>query len=76
MAKESTEEFDFEIADQEWQYDPLADIEDQEGSEQEEDPGDFMGKPIESLAGRPEDQDSKKDAKPEKPAVQRIEELF
>ena len=34
MAKESTEEFDFEIADQEWQYDPLADVEDQEGSEQ------------------------------------------
>ena len=76
MAKESTEEFDFEIADQEWQYDPLADAEDQEGSEQEEDPGDFTGKPIESLAGRPEDQTTKKDAKFEEPASQRIEELF
>ena len=76
MAKESAEEFDFEIADQEWQYDPLADVEDQEGSEQEEDPGDFTGKPIESLAGRTEAQAPKKDARPEKPAAQRIEELF
>lgn len=77
MAKESTEEFDFEQDVEAWQYDPLADVEAQEDAEQEEDPGDFTGKPIESLSARPEAKPAKKKGgKPEKPASQRIDDLF
>lgn len=77
MANEPTGKYDFDLDAQGWDYDPLAD-DDTPQDEQEEDPGDFTGKPIETLAPKADEKPApkKKQAKSEKPAAERIDDLF
>lgn len=69
----TTNEFDFDAGMTDGGYDPLEDIITQE--EKDQDPGEFTGAPIQSLAGNP-DQAKEPAVQDARPALERIEELF
>lgn len=70
---DTTNNFDFEAGVLDGGYDPLEDIVTQE--EKDQDPGEFTGVPIQSLTGG-EDRAHVPAVKDDRPALERIDELF
>lgn len=72
MSHDTSHEFDFDAGALDYDYDPLADT---ASEDEEDDPGEFTGAPIKSLAG---DQEAPKAEAPvnEVPAAERIKKLF
>jgi len=74
MSHDTLHEFDFDAGELDYGYDPLADVASPE--DQEDDPGEFTGTPIASLAGAPADAAPAPAPEPEVPAEERIAKLF